>query len=146
MSNSRALPPYAATIGIAIAEPGDPDAANPAPILALPFSADVEGRPRLLHGGAIAGLLEMAAHMAVNATLAARDEAVSYKPIGITIDYMRGGTAQLTLARGRVTRVGSRVATVIVEAWQGDAKRDDERRVIALARLHVLLNREPVSD
>ena len=59
-----------------------------------------------------------------------------FKPIGMTIDYLRGGKERTTYARGRVTKVGSRVATVIVEAWQ-----EEGGPTIAAARSHMLLER-----
>ena len=134
-----ALPPYAALMGI-IAEPG-PAAGDP-PVLRMDFTHALEGRPGHLHGGATAGLLEMAAHAALTASLGgaapgSADGAPRFKPIGITIDYMRPGRSLPTFARGRVTRVGSRVATVIVEAWQ-----EEGGPQIAAARLHMLLARD----
>lgn len=124
------LPPYAAFLGITL-EPGAPDAS---PVLRMEFADALAGRPGNLHGGAIAGLLDMAAHAALTHELAQAGKAPRFKPIGITIDYVRGGKHKPTFARGRVTKVGSRVATVVVEAWQ-----DDDRRQIAQARLHMLL-------
>lgn len=126
------LPPYAAFLGITL-EPGAPDAS---PILRMEFADSLAGRPGNLHGGAIAGLLDMAAHAALVHELSQSGKAPRFKPIGITIDYVRGGKHKPTFARGRVTKVGSRVATVVVEAWQ-----DDDRRQIAQARLHMLLGK-----
>lgn len=126
------LPPYAAFLGITL-EPGAPAAS---PILRMEFADSLAGRPGNLHGGAIAGLLDMAAHAALVHELSQSGKAPRFKPIGITIDYVRGGKHKPTFARGRVTKVGSRVATVVVEAWQ-----DDDRRQIAQARLHMLLGK-----
>lgn len=91
----------------------------------------------MLHGGATAGLIEMAANAAIAATAASADAPFHTKPIGITIDYMRPGLPRTSFARGRVTRVGSRVATVVVEAWQ-----DEARTIIAQARIHMLIVRD----
>jgi uncharacterized protein (TIGR00369 family) len=126
-----ALPPYAALLGIIVEPAGDADRA---PTLRMEFTHALEGRPGMLHGGSTAGLLEMAAQVALNETRGRDGAALQSKPIGITIDYMRPGLPRPTFARGRVTRVGSRVATVIVEAWQ-----TSPAEPIALARLHMLL-------
>src|SRR3546814_12312741 len=61
---SVTLPPYAQLLGLSV-EPGD----GGAPVLLMPFSDDVLGRPGFLHGGAIGGLLEMAAIVALHAAL-----------------------------------------------------------------------------
>lgn len=132
-----ALPPYAAMLGIGV-EPVPPgEAPGSAPTLRMDFHDGLAGRPGNLHGGAIAGLLDMAAHVALRASL---NGDAGFKPIGITIDYVRGGKHAPTFARGRVTRIGRRVATVIVEAWQ-----DDPARHIAAARVHMLLKPAPAS-
>ena len=127
------LPPYARLLGIRIDEqlPADD---NPAPRLVMAAGRQLQGWPGVLHGGATAGLLEMAARAAIDATLAARGHHVPAKPIGLTIDYTRAGQMETTYARGRVIRVGARVATVVVEAWQEAGK------PIASARLHMLIS------
>lgn len=126
-----ALPPYAAHLGIVIDRAG---AGEEMPVLRMDFADGVAGRPGNLHGGAIAGLLDMAAYAALTHWLTEAGQQPRFKPIGITIDYVRGGRHKPTYARGRVTKVGSRVATVIVEAWQ-----DEDGRQIAAARLHMLM-------
>ena len=131
---SELLPPYAALMGIALHE----DNGDGAPVLVAPFSDKLSGRPGHLHGGAIAGLLDMAAHAALVRSLEAEGRARKFKPIGVTIDYMRGGKERATYARGRVIRIGARVATVMVEAWQDESGGPP----IAAQRLHVLLARE----
>ena len=132
MSAEIALPPYATLLGIAIESGSTP---GEVPVLRVDYSDALAGRPGVLHGGAIAGLLDMAAHAALQSWLIAAGQAARFKPIGITIDYMRAGRAdRATFARGRVTKVGSRVATVVVEAWQ-----DEGGPQIAAARLHMLL-------
>lgn len=129
------LPPYAATMGITQivdAHVGDE------PVLAMAFHDGLAGRPGMLHGGAIAGLIDMAAYTALKFSLIANGASQHFKPIGITIDYVRGGKLATTFARGKVTRIGRRVATVFVEAWQ-----DDSQKHIAAARIHMLLSPEP---
>ena len=102
------LPPYADILGLVI-ETG----ADGAPSLVMPFSDDVIGRPGFLHGGAIGGLLEMAAIVALQHALEAEGGG-RIKPINVTVDYMRGGREKPTWAQGTVTRLGTRVAAVDV--------------------------------
>ncbi len=123
------LPPYADLLGATLER-----AADGSPILVLPFTDHVVGRPGFLHGGAIAGLLELAALAALRHALA--DDAVGIKPVTVTVDYRRGGRAQETRAAGTVTRLGTRIANVEAVAWQ-----DDQTRPIAAARLNCLLER-----
>jgi uncharacterized protein (TIGR00369 family) len=123
------LPPYAALLGLTIEED------EGAPVYLMPFGQDVIGRPGFLHGGAIGGLLEMAAIGALKHALG--DEAgCRIKPINVTVDYMRGGRDKLTRARGTVTRLGTRIANVEAVAWQ-----DEPDRPIAAARLNYLIVR-----
>ena len=123
------LPPYALAVGIGV-ERID----GAAPLLTLDFSEKVHGRPGFLHGGAIGGLLEMAAIAALRMALAQRGEVPRLKPVNVTVEFLRGGTEQRTYAIGRVTRAGRRIANVSAEAWQ-----DDPARPIASAWMNVLL-------
>ncbi|WP_423606096.1 PaaI family thioesterase [Sphingomonas sp. MS122] len=123
------LPPYAELLGIT-AETGEG-----APVLAMPFGADVVGRPGFVHGGALAGLLEMAAIVALKHALEkeGRDD-TRVKPVNVTVDFMRGGREKVTYAQGKVTRLGTRIANVEAAAWQGDRE-----RLVASARMNFLL-------
>ena len=123
------LPPYAEALGLEL-EQGDG-----APVLVMPFADDVVGRPGFLHGGAISGLLEMAAIVALDRALAGEGGG-RIKPVGVTVDFMRGGRDKPTRAAGRVTRLGTRVANVEATAWQ-----DDPARPIAAARMNYLIVR-----
>jgi uncharacterized protein (TIGR00369 family) len=123
------MTPYANLLGLSI-EPGET-----APTLVMPFAADVIGRPGFLHGGAIGGLLEVAAIGALRQALEAEGGG-RIKPINLTVDYMRGGRDKVTRARGRVTRLGTRVANVEAIAWQ-----DEPDRPIAAARMNYLIVR-----
>ncbi len=124
------LPPYAEFLGVKVERSDD----GQPPVLVMPFSGDVLGRPGFLHGGAIGGLLEMAAIVALWHAL--DDDSARGKPIGVTVDYMRGGRELPTRAKGTVTRLGSRIANVEAVAWQ-----DDPARPIASARMNYLLKR-----
>ena len=124
------LPPYAEFLGVTVERSDD----GQPPVLVMPFTSDVVGRPGFLHGGAIGGLLEMAAIVALWHAL--DDDSARGKPIGVTVDYMRGGRKHLTRAKGTVTRLGSRIANVEAVAWQ-----DDATKPIASARMNYLLTR-----
>lgn len=125
-----ALPPYAQALGIEV----DPsDAASP--VLWFDYSDRVSGRPGFLHGGAISGLMEMAAIAALQSELERRGEPARLKPVNVAVEFMRGGTQQRTFASGTVTRAGRRVALVNASCWQ-----DDPAKPIALAQLKVLLS------
>ena len=123
------LPPYADLLGIAPVAGEDPT------LLTMPSADTVLGRPGYLHGGAIGGLLEMAAIVALRHALAA-DGGGQIKPINVTVDFMRGGREKPTFARGVVTRLGGRVANVEATAWQ-----DDPAKPIAAARMNFLIVR-----
>ena len=105
--------PYARLLGLEI-EPGET-----APTYVMPFAIDVVGRPSFLHGGAIGGLLEMAAVGALKQALTGEGD-VRIKPINLTVDYMRGGRDKPTRARGTVTRLGTRVANALGGGLQGE--------------------------
>jgi uncharacterized protein (TIGR00369 family) len=124
------LPPYGDALGIAQDHDEDGN-----PVLCMDYSERVAGRPGFLHGGAMSGLMEMAAIAALRAELDRRNEVMTLKPVNVQVEFMRGGTEQRTFASGTVTRAGRRVALVNAECWQ-----DDRAKPIALAQLKVLLS------
>ena len=124
------MPPYADLLGLVV-ETGD----DGAPVLMMPFATEVLGRPGFLHGGAISGLMEMAAIVALHDALE-HDGGGEIKPINVAVDFMRGGRDKETRSRGVVTRLGTRVANVETTAWQ-----DDPTRPIAAARMNYLIVR-----
>lgn len=125
-----ALLPYADFLGISITGTRDG-----APLLTMPFSEGLGGAPGRLHGGAIAGLLEIAAVAAIDATLEEGDDPRAiFKPITVTVDFMRPGMLVDTHACAQVMRRGGRIANVAVSAWQEDAQ-----RVIATARMNLAI-------
>ncbi|MBY9064409.1 PaaI family thioesterase [Sphingomonas yunnanensis] len=125
------LPPYAELLGASL-EVGD----DGAPLIVMPFGEDVVGRPGFLQGGAISGLLEVAAIAALRHALA-EEGGARVKPINVTVDFMRGGRDHVTRAAGTITRLGTRVANVEAVAWQ-----DDRARPIAAARMNYLIERD----
>jgi uncharacterized protein (TIGR00369 family) len=130
------LPPYGEFLGVR------PERAQDGSLLfRLPFADTVVGRPGFLHGGAIAGLLELAAAGTVMDALSG-DPTASVKPINVTVDYMRGGRPRETFASATISRLGTRIANVVATAWQ-----DDPEKPIAGARMNLLIRRDggPVS-
>ena len=122
------LPPYADLLGLTV----DPEDEA---MLIMPFGDAVLGRPGFLHGGAISGLMEMAAIVALYDALAGEGGG-EVKPVNVTVDFMRGGRDKPTRSRGIVTRLGTRVANVEATAWQ-----DDPAKPIAAARMNYLIVR-----
>lgn len=120
------LPPYAELLGLAIIGEGEDRH------LTMQAGDHVLGRPGFLHGGAITGLLEIAGMVALIDALG--DDRPRVKPVNVTVDFMRGGRLVETYAKGRVVRLGQRIANVTVDAWQ-----DDPARPIASARMTLQL-------
>jgi uncharacterized protein (TIGR00369 family) len=125
----REIPPYARLLKLGFERDSDG-----APFLVMPFHEDVIGRPGYLHGGAIAGLLEVAAFTTLAHHIG--DDSVVMKPITVTVDYMRPGIDRPTNAVAIVGRLGATMANVEAFAWQ--ERRDQP---IAAARLNFLLDR-----
>lgn len=121
--------PYASLIGLECERLGS-DA-----IFKLPFSDDNIGNPILpaIHGGVIGGFMELSASLHLLMFL---DTLKMPKIVDFSLDYLRAGKARDTFAECHVTRQGSRVANVVINAWQ--THRSDP---IATARCHFLLER-----
>lgn len=124
------LTAYARALGIVVADGSEDEA----PLLSLAFDHALEGRPGAWHGGAIAGLLETAGYAALRSALDAEGRHPQLKPINVTVQYLSTGRTRESQARGRVVRLGRRVANLSIEAWQ-----DDPQRPIATAVMNVLL-------
>ncbi len=119
--------PYARTLGLTLTRDTGRAVVTMAP------GAGVSGRPGFLHGGAISGLLDYAAWVALLDALAGEGR---IKPISITVDFMRGGKLEDAHASAHVIRLGRRIANVVATAWQ-----EDEARPIASANLKFLIVR-----
>ena len=124
-----ALPPYAQALDMTIV-----DEIDGVPVIGMPFTDRVQGRPGYLHGGAISGLLEIAAIAAVHRALQAQGSDSAIKQVNVTVDFMRGGLNQMTYAVGEVTRLGRTMANVEARAWQ-----DDRDKPIAMGYMHYLI-------
>jgi uncharacterized protein (TIGR00369 family) len=115
--------PYAATLGLRRRGAG----------VTMPYAEGLQGRPGFLHGGAISGVLEFTAWVAV---LEALPAGATIKPISVTIDFLRGGALVETFAEAEIVRLGRRIANVLVTAWQ-----DDRTKPIATANLKMMIER-----
>ena len=100
-AHRHALPPYAMALDMEVV-----DAIDGAPVIAMPYADKVQGRPGFLHGGAISGLLEMAAVAAIHQALRANGNDSAIKQVNVTIDFMRGGLGQMTYAVGGSHKAG----------------------------------------
>ncbi len=125
------LPPYAALLEATLER-----AEDGTQVMVMPFHPGVLGRPGFLQGGAISGLLEVAAIASLRHALESEGGG-RIKPINVTVDFMRGGRDRETRAAGQITRLGNRVANVVAFAWQ-----DDRDRPIAAARMNYLIERD----
>jgi uncharacterized protein (TIGR00369 family) len=85
----------------------------------LPFRDEIIGNARLpaVHGGVLGASLEL------TALLRLVDEGGTQripKPITFSIDYLRSAGPATTRARAEIFKLGRRIATVHVVAWQDD--------------------------
>lgn len=141
--------PYVQFLGIEFDRRGDELTA------VMPFDQGLIGNPMLqaLHGGAIAGFLEVTAVIGLAWSVLWEDletgaldiDDISEgkmprmpKTIDFNVDYLRSGLPRDSYARARVNRSGRRYASVHVEAWQ-----DNHARPFAQATGHFLM---PDSD
>ena len=131
MSNIHAprLPPYALALDMSVV-----DELGGVPVIGMPFADRVQCRPGFLHGGAISGLLEMAAVAAIHRALQEKGSDSAIKQVNVTIDFMRGGVGQMTYAVGEVTRLGRTMANVEARAWQ-----ESRDKPIAMGYMHYLI-------
>ncbi|CAN5384110.1 hypothetical protein BH09PSE3_BH09PSE3_18800 [soil metagenome] len=105
--------PYAHTLGVEWVNDG---ARN---VLHMPYGKHLIGRPSFLHGGALAGMVELAAWFTLTEALSGKPGTV-FKPISISVDFLRGGKMVETHAAATITRLGRRLAIVESWAWQED--------------------------
>jgi acyl-coenzyme A thioesterase PaaI-like protein len=103
--------------------------------LLMPFAAGLIGAPGRLHGGTLAGLLEMASLAAIIVALPDDGRMPRLRPITITTDFMREGTPVDTHAAAEITRLGRRIANVSARAWQFE-----RARPIAAANINFLID------
>lgn len=137
--------PYVQFLGIEFDRRGDELTA------VMPYEDGLIGNPMIpaLHGGAIAGFLEVTAviGLAWSVLWEELESGVKHidditsgqmprlpKTIDFNVDYLRSGLPRDSYARARVNRSGRRYASVHVEAWQ-----DQRARLFAQATGHFLM-------
>ena len=124
------LLPYPALLGVVLDGGGDDVR------LRMPFADALVGAPERLHGGAIAGLLELAGMATLLLALPDDEPLPRFKPLTATVDYLRAGAMRDTFAEATITRLGRRIANLSAVAWQYD-----HTRPIATAKLNIILAR-----
>lgn len=119
--------PYARLIGMSCIPIGD------SLLFTLPPYRSNIGNTTLpaLHGGVIAGFMEMSASLHL---LLTQNTTTVPKVIDFAIDYLSPGRLQESYAECRVIRQGKKIINVSVTAWQ-----DSKDKPIATARVHLLL-------
>lgn len=105
----------------------------------LPFRHDLVGSTKLgaLHGGTVAGLLELS--MQLDVLIAETQLRLPY-PVDFSVDYWRSAASRDLFCRCRLIRSGRRIAQVQAECWQ-----DDPDKPVAFARADFLLRAVDVS-
>ncbi len=101
----------------------------------LPFNNKLIGNFSLkaLHGGAIGTFLELTAMAQL---FLESDVEKLPRTINITVDYLRQGRAEDLFARAYIVKMGRRMSSVRVEAWQAERS-----KAVAAMQGHFLLNR-----
>jgi len=123
--------PYAVTLGLRYRR-------NAGVItIVMPFDKRLIGAPSRLHGGTVAGLLEITSIAQLIEALGDDAPPPRIKPITVTVDYLRAAACAETYAAATVTRLGRRIANVRAEAWQSDRSEP-----VAAAHMNVMLERD----
>ena len=106
--------PFARLLGIEIVrlEPGEA-------VLSMPFRAELTRMEGILHGGALASLMDSASAFAVLTLLEPDEQTVT---VDLTLHFLRPVSEGRVEARGRVLRAGRRVFTVSIEATDAAGK------------------------
>ncbi len=117
--------PYARTLGI---QRGSEDGC-----FLLPVKKSNIGNPTLpaLHGGALAGFMELSAMIHV---LQHSNSPKIPKVVDFAVDYVRAGRFVPTYSRCKLVYLGRRMINVSISAWQ-----EDETAAIAMARAQFLV-------
>ncbi len=120
--------PFVGYLGVHF-EPGEPLIAH------LPYAAHLIGNPMIpaLHGGVIGAFMEITAMAQLAATTGTE---APPRPINVSVQYLRSGRPADSFAVATINRVGRRIASVSVMAWQ-----DDRDRAIASLQAHFMANR-----
>jgi uncharacterized protein (TIGR00369 family) len=82
------------------------------------------GREGVMHGGAVASLLEAAGFACLRAALDQREAdgspPLTLEVVSTTVDYLRPGLSIESFAQARIVKIGGRSASLLVEAWNVD--------------------------
>ena len=96
------------------------------------------GREGVMHGGAVASLLEAAAFACLRTALDKREAEgsppLTLESLSITVDYLRPGLAVESYAQATIVKLGGRSASLLVEAWN-----EDRSKPIAAANMSLLI-------
>jgi len=103
--------------------------------LHMPYADRLIGSPGRLHGGTLAGLLELAALARLLVALPDDAPLPRIRPVTITVDFMREGALVDSHAAAEITRLGRRIVNVSARAWQTGPDRP-----IAGAQVNFLLD------
>ena len=124
--------PYAALLGLSYVTAGGEL------IVTMPYADTLVGQPfpPRLHGGAVAGLMEITATAALLVALPRNEPLPTVKPVTVSVNYLRAGAPQDTYAAATINRLGRRIANLRVAAWQ-----EDRAKPIAAAQMNILLAR-----
>ncbi|HEV7475524.1 MAG TPA: PaaI family thioesterase [Pyrinomonadaceae bacterium] len=106
--------PFARLLGIEV-ETVEPGAAT----LALAIRPELKQNHGVVHGGAVASLIDTATAFAI-LSLLARGEKIT--TVDLTISYLRPLTAGRATAKARVVRAGRRLFVVSAEVFDGEGK------------------------
>jgi acyl-coenzyme A thioesterase PaaI-like protein len=100
-------------------------------IFKLPPNEDNIGNPTLpaIHGGVIAGFMEMSATLHAVLT---QDTSIP-KVVDFSIDYLSPGRLEETFAECQIIRLGTKILNVSVICWQ-----ETKKKPVATARVHLL--------
>ena len=122
--------PYAAFLGIRFER--DDDEVR----LTMAYGDHLIGAPGRLHGGTVAGLLELAGIAAAIVSLPADEALPRLRPVTVTVEFLRAGLPRDVVAAAAITRLGRRIINVRSTAWQYE-----RARPIAAANLNLMVDR-----
>jgi uncharacterized protein (TIGR00369 family) len=111
--------PFAKLLGLQV-ESVEPGFA----VMTLPIRDDLKQNHGVVHGGAIASLIDSAMAFAIIPLLAEKERTTT---VDLTIHYLRPLTEGVATASARVVRAGRRIITVSAEVL------DDKDRLVATA-------------
>lgn len=101
--------PFARLLGLQLESVAPGDA-----VLTLPIREDHKQNHGVVHGGAIASLIDSAMAFAIIPLLAENERTTT---VDLTIHYLRGLTEGVAKSRARVVRAGRRVIVVSAEVF-----------------------------